>query len=107
MAQQSLTSALGDALIGFLDWAWPRVAPRFEEFFESVADAVRPDPPMAVQTVDGHVVTGILIVDRGQVIAFVGTRQPAPQPHPWRPFRDEPYDDGSPLWGRDRGHPGR
>jgi hypothetical protein len=96
---------LGDALISFLDWAWPRVAPRLEEIFESVAEAVRPDPPMSLHTLDGQVVTGVAVIDRGQVIAFVGTRQPVSASHPWRTHREEPpFDDDSPLWGRDRGH---
>jgi hypothetical protein len=104
VAQPPLIGALGDALISFLDWAWPHVAPRFEDIFESVADAVRPDPPMSLHTLDGQVVTGVAVIDRGQVIAFIGTRQPASAPHPWRTHRDEPpYDDDSPLWGRDRG----
>jgi hypothetical protein len=103
LAEQSLTSALGDALITFLDWAWPRVAPKFEEFFESVADAVRPDPPMTLHTVDGDVVTGVAVIDGGRVVAFVGSRQPAQQAQHWRTHRGDhsPYDDDSPLWGRD------
>jgi hypothetical protein len=108
VAQPPLISALGDALISFLDGAWPRFAPRFEGIFESVADAVRPDPPMSLHTLDGQVVTGVAVIDRGQVIAFVGTRQPVSASHPWRTQRDEPpYDDDSPLWRRDRGQYGR
>jgi hypothetical protein len=108
VAQPPLIGALGDALISFLDWAWPRVAPRFEDLFESVADAVRPDPPMSLHPLDGQIVTGVAVIDRGQVIAFVGTRQPASASHPWRPHRDDVlFDDGSPLWGRDHGQYGR
>jgi hypothetical protein len=107
VAQPPLIGALGDALISFLDWAWPRVAPRLEDILDSIADAVRPDPPMSLHTLDGQVVTGIAVIDRGQVIAFVGTRQPAAS-RTWRPHRDEaPYDDDSPLWARDRGQYGR
>jgi hypothetical protein len=102
VAEPSVTVALGDALITFLDWALSRVMPRFDEFLESVAEAVRPDPPLTLTTVDGQVVTGIAVIDRGKVIAFIGTRQPWQQPQPWRPHRDDPaYDDNAPLWGRD------
>jgi hypothetical protein len=60
---------------------------------------------MSLHTLDGQVVTGIAVIDRGQVIAFIGTRQPASVSHSWRSHRDEPsFDDDSPLWGRDRGH---
>jgi hypothetical protein len=108
LAEQSLSAALGDALIAFLDFAWPCVAPRFEDFFESVADAVRPDQPMSLHTLDGQVVTGVAVIDRGQVIAFIGTRQSVSTSHPWRAHREEPpYDDDSPLWARDRGPYGR
>jgi hypothetical protein len=97
---------LGDALVAFLDWTWPSL--KFGEIFDSVADAVRPDPPMSLHTLDGQVVTGVAVIDRGQVIAFIGTRQPVSASHPWRSHRDEPpYDDDSPIWGRDRGPYGR
>jgi hypothetical protein len=62
---------------------------------------------MSLHTLDGQVVTGFAVIDRGQVIAFIGTRQPV-SAYPWRSHRDEPpFDDDSPLWARDRGHYGR
>jgi len=58
---------------------------------------------MTVRTLDGEILTGVLIVDRGQVLAFLGTRHPATSrasPHHQRPH--EYYDD-EPLWNR-HGH---
>jgi hypothetical protein len=102
MAEQPLTVAIGDALVTFLDFAWPQVALKLEELLETVAEAVRPDPPLSLSTVDGQVVTGVAVIERGKVIAFIGTRQPGQQPQPWRSHRDDPpFDDNAPLWGRD------
>jgi hypothetical protein len=103
--ERGLTFAIGDALVALVDWAWPRVSLRVDEFVEKVAEAVRPEPPMSIRTLDGQVLTGLLVCDAGQVILFVGTRaQPSngftpPRPEPRDPRR---YDDGSvPLWARE------
>jgi hypothetical protein len=79
-----------------MDWSFARVGPRLERFFERVADVVRPDPPMGIRTLDGQLLTGVVIVDRGQVIAFLGSRQSAPPSSPpWRPYDH----DEEPLMG--------
>jgi hypothetical protein len=86
-----LSTALGDTLIAIIDLVWPRVAPRLGQLMEDVGEALCPHPPMSIRTLDGHVLTGIVLVERGQVLAFLGTRQVAPAAYPWRPY-DE--DDG-------------
>ena len=103
--ERGLTFAIGDALIALVDWAWPRVSFRVDEWVEKVAEAVRPDPPMTIRTLDGLVLTGLLVADRGQVILFIGTRAPpsngftSPRHDPHDPRRT---DDGAiPLWARD------
>jgi hypothetical protein len=103
--ERGLTFAIGDALIALVDWAWPRVSFRVDEWVEKVAEAVRPDPPMTIRTLDGLVLTGLLVADRGQVILFIGTRAPpssgfrSPRPDPHEPQRN---DDGAiPLWARE------
>jgi hypothetical protein len=102
---RGLTRAVGDALVALIDWTWPRLGSRVDELFEKVAEAVRPDPPMTIRTLDGLVLTGLLVCDAGRVILFIGTRAPpsngyaSPRPDPRDPRR---YDDGSiPLWARD------
>jgi len=102
---RGLTSAIGDALVALVDWAWPRVSFRVDEWVEKVAEAVRPDPPMTIRTLDGLVLTGLLVADRGQVILFIGTRAPpsdgftSPRRDPHDPRRN---DDGAiPLWARE------
>jgi hypothetical protein len=102
---RGLTHAVGDALIALIDWAWPRVGSRVDDLLEKVAEAVRPDPAMTIRTLDGLVLTGLLVCDAGRVILFIGTRAPAsngytsPRSDPRDPRR---YDDGNiPLWARD------
>lgn len=96
MAQRTLSSAVGDALLSFIELTWPKVTAGVDELLERVADHVRPDPPMTIRTLDGQIVTGALLVaDRGQVIFFLGTREAAPSfvtPPPRHPL-----DDGD-LW---------
>jgi len=77
VAQPGLSLAIGDALLGLVDWAWPRVAPRVDDLFDRVADALRPDPPLSIRSLEGHLLTGLIIVDRGQVLLFIGSRVPA------------------------------
>lgn len=106
MAQRlGLTDAIGDALISLVEWAAPRIRVCVDDWVEKVGDVVRPDPPMTIRTLDGLVLTGLLVCDAGQVILFIGTRAPpstfaaSPRPDPRDPGR---YDDGSiPLWARD------
>ena len=103
--ERGLTAAIGDALIALVDWAFPRASSRVDEWVEKVAEAVRPDPPMTIRTLDGQVLTGLLVCDAGQVILFLGTRAPAsgaaPAPRP-DPRGTHRFDDGSiPLWARD------
>ncbi len=106
--QLGLADAIGDALIALVEWARPRIASRVDEWVEKVAETVRPDPPMTIRTLDGQVLTGLLVCDAGQVIMFLGTRNPAstvaappPAPRP-DPRGTQRYDDGSiPMWARD------
>jgi hypothetical protein len=103
-----LTEAIGDALLALVEWAAPRLSWPVDQWVESVADAVRPDPPMTIRTLEGLVLTGLLVCDAGQVILFIGTRAPpsngftsaaSPRPDPRDP---RSCDDGSiPLWARD------
>jgi hypothetical protein len=104
VADQGLSTALGNALIAVFDWSWPRVMPRIDAVAERLADLVIPDPPMTVRTLDGEILTGILVVDRGQVICFLGARNPAPPhaQHPRRPQYEQryPYESDEELWAR-------
>lgn len=95
MAQRTLSSAVGDALLTFIELTWPKVTAGVDELIERVADHVRPDPPMTIRTLDGQTVTGVLVANRGQVLFFIGTREAAPcivTPPPRHPL-----DDGD-LW---------
>jgi hypothetical protein len=103
--QPSLTDAIGDALLSLVEWAAPRLSPRVDEWVEKVAEIVRPDPPMTVRTLDGLVLTGLLVCDAGHVIVFIGTR--APPSNGFTSQRHESpdsrrYEEGAmPLWARD------
>lgn len=68
-----------------------------DAFFERVRDAVRPDPPITLVTLDGAVLTGLIVLERGQGLAFIGTRQPAPTASTRPPFT---YHD-EPIWARE------
>jgi hypothetical protein len=105
----SLTSAIGEALLQLVQFVWPSAAPQLGHFAERVADVVRPDPPFSLQTPEGEVVTGVLVVDRGNVLLFVGTRQSrasAPRPgyqapegtYPERGYAERTYDADQSLW---------
>lgn len=91
---ESLVECIGDALVALLDWGSPIFRDRLESSFERVAEYVRPDPPISIVTLDGQVLTGLLVADRGQVLAFVGTRQSCSSS---RHTRDGRYGD-EPLW---------
>jgi hypothetical protein len=98
VALRGLSGAIGDAFVALLDWSWPRIAPQVELAARVIADAVRPEPPMSMRTLDGELVTGLVVLNRGQALLFIGIReQGSPVLHP--PQRD-PYEDDS-LWGRD------
>ena len=101
MADRALSSAIGDAIIGLAEWAVPMMRPKVRELIEQAADAVRPDPPISLVSLDGReVLTGIVVLDRGQVIAFLGARYPATTSIP-RSSHRTPYgvDDDS-FWPR-------
>jgi hypothetical protein len=72
---------IGDAIVDLFDGLWPKLRPRARRVLDHIVDAVRPDPPMTVRTVDGATFTGLVVADRGQVLVFIGTRLPlATQP---------------------------
>lgn len=93
---RALSSAFGEALVTLFDWAWPSARSTFDEVLEDVAEIVKPKPPMSIRTTDGETVTGLLVVDRGDVILFLGVREqgrssiitPAPAPRQRSPFDD-------------------
>ncbi len=104
-----LTGAIGEALLQLAQFVWPSAAPQLGHFAERVADVVRPDPPFTLQTPEGEVVTGIAVLDRGQVLLFIGTRQPRPsaarpayqapeRTYPERGYPERGYDADQSLW---------
>ena len=93
---ESLAASIGDALVALLDWGSPRLRDRLESSLERVAEYVRPDPPISIVTLDGQVLTGVLVADRGQVLAFLGTRQPCTSSRHTSGFA---FDD-EPPWPR-------
>lgn len=103
MAEQRLTARIGDALVALIEWSWPHLTSRLEPMFEHVGEFVRPDPPISIRTLDGELLTGLLIADRGQVLLFVGTRTVPPNTHSERHDPPSPRypGDGIPLWARD------
>ena len=95
-----LSGVIGDAFVATLDWSWPRIAPRVEAAARVIADAVRPEPPMTLRTLDGELVTGLVVLNRGQALLFIGVREQCPPVvHP-PPLRD-PYPSDESFWGRD------
>jgi hypothetical protein len=99
VALRGLSGAIGDAFVALLDWSWPRIAPQVEVAARVIADAVRPEPPMSLRTLDGELVTGLVVLNRGQALLFIGIREPGPHSVPLPSSRDR-YEDDS-LWGRD------
>lgn len=104
MADEGLSTAFGNAIVAVFEWTWPRVAPRIHAVAERLAELVLPDPPMTVRTLDGEILTGVLIVDRGQVLAFLGSRHAArvhaPQPTTPRYEQRYPFESEEDLWSR-------
>ncbi len=103
MAERTLTTAIGDALLALVEWEWPRFRQQTQALLGRVGDAVRPSPPLSLISVDGReVVTGIIVLHRGEVIALLGTRHAAmsraPPLHQYERDRNE-FDD-EPLWER-------
>jgi hypothetical protein len=70
-----------------------RLSPWFARLRSSVGDAVRPPRDVEVRTADGSLITGIIIVDQGHIIAMVAMRQYVPR----RPNVNWPDDPTS--WG--------
>ncbi len=102
-----LSSAIGDAILQLVQFVWPSAAPRFGHVARSLADAVRPDPPFKITADDGELITGILVVDRGRALFFVGTRQSAvsrpahtapERTYPERGYPERSYDADQSLW---------
>ena len=102
-----LSSAIGDAILHLVQFVWPSAAPQFGHVARNLADAVKPDPPFKITGEDGELITGILVVDRGRVLFFVGTRQPAvsrsahtaaERTYPEPGYAERPYDADQSLW---------
>lgn len=96
---RGLSAVLGDALVALLDWSWPRIQPKVDAAVDFVADAVTPHPPMSLRTLDGELVTGLVVLNRGQAIVFIGVREPGPRTT--HTYAGDPFHDDEPLWQRD------
>jgi hypothetical protein len=103
VADRKLTEAVGDALVAFVEWAWPRGGDGASLLLDKLAETLRPDPPLAIRTTDGQLLTGLLVADRGHVLLFIGTR--ATPPGPLSSPHEQPVrryqDDAIPPWARD------
>ncbi len=97
MADRALNTAVGDALLGLLELGQPMLRPGVRRVLSRVAEAVRPGPPITLHTLDGHVLTGIAVMDRGQAIAFLGSRHPAPTAS----ARSQSNYHDEPAWARE------
>ena len=95
---ERLTRLIGDAIVALLEDAWPRIKAKVRELAEHLEEVVTPHPPMTLRTLDGEIVTGLLVLNRGQALIFVGVREPA---SPLAPQVREPFRDEEPLWPRD------
>jgi hypothetical protein len=96
-----LISAFAEALVLLLDWTFPSARSTIDEVLEDVAEVVKPRPPMTIRTMtDGEVISGLLVVDRNEVLAMLGVREQAPSitPAP-RPRSPSPFDEPE-LWQR-------
>ena len=97
---ERVSGAIGDALLTATEWTWPRIQARLDAALEVVADAVRPHPPMTLTTSDGQVITGLVVLDRGRALLFIGLREPGPSAPPSPPQQPRVYDD-VPSWVRE------
>ena len=89
-----LSGHWGDVIVATVDWACPeRLKAAAKTVAEFVVEAARPDPPMAVRTLDEELLTGALIVDEGEVLAFIGVRRLVSS------HRQHSHEE--PLWPRD------
>ena len=98
-----MTDVVEEALLRFWRQVWPPLRRDILAFLECTADVVRPDPPIYMRTLDGETVTGIVILERGQAVAFLGARHPAASRAPPQHRYPNDFDD-EPLWDR-RGQP--
>ena len=89
MAEHELTDHIGAALASLLSRIWERLKPKLTAVIDTLVDIARPEPPMTMRTIDGYVVTGVVIIDRGRVIALVGTRHFASAHPTWGSREDE------------------
>lgn len=71
---------------------WSRLAPRLVVARAWLGDALRPTGDVEVFTRDGSVVTGVLLVDQGIVVAALIVRARAPR------RRDRPWGDDPLAW---------
>lgn len=86
MAERGLSTVVAHAVVGLMEWTWPRLRPSARQIFERVAEAARPDPPLHLCSSDGQEsLTGVAVMNRGHVLGFVGSRHRAPSS-----FRSEP-----------------
>ena len=44
VAERGLTEAVGDALVAFVEWAWPRGGDGASLLLDKLAETLRPDP---------------------------------------------------------------
>jgi hypothetical protein len=86
-----VTALVSEMVVAALDWAWPRVRPTLRTAATVLVEAARPFPPMTIRTTEGHLVTGVMLVQHGHVRYFVGARlDPGDGARRQR--------DGGPLW---------
>ena len=70
-----LSPLIGDALLSLLNLNWPDMRPRVERAAKRVAEVLRPEPPFELHTTDGQVISGLVVLDRGRALLFLGIRQ--------------------------------
>jgi len=97
VARDEVEDALGRAVLELLARAWSKIRPVVSELAHDFIELARPHPPIFLVTLQGDVLTGIAVMEGGRVLAFIGTRSPAPAP---RYGRHDPYDE--PLWSHER-----
>jgi hypothetical protein len=92
-----VNDALEEALLHIWRQVWLPLKRRAEDVMGGVADVLPPSPAMYLCPLDGGTVTGVVVLQKGQAVAFLGTRHPAStsgrQPFPHSDVDDVP-------WGR-------